>query len=184
MYRIVYCVTVLALLAAAPARAGDDYIVVKLKLKVEAGKHDRDHEPVCVPIALPPHRLADVKLLQGGKAFVPAQLSPPSLVTEHVKAPEGKQRRDLEFILPKLEAGKSLDLDAVVTVHKAPAGGANGYIWFSHGGRSVELQLAERPVLRYEFPRFDDSSPKARFLSYKPFHHVYAPGGRGVITNG
>jgi hypothetical protein len=185
MYRIVYLLPSLAFLAAAPARAGDDdYIVVKTKLKVEAGKHNRDHEPVSVPLSLPPHRLADVQLLLAGKPFVPAQLSPPTLVTEHIKAAEGKQRRDLEFVLPKLAAGKSLDLEAVITVHKAPAGGADGYIWFSHGGRAVELQHAERPILRYEFPRYDDKTPKARFLSYKPFHHVYAPGGRGVITNG
>jgi len=48
----------------------------------------------------------------------------------------------------------------------------------------MEVGLHRRPVLRYMHRPYDDSTPEARNLSYKVFHHVYDPTGKRLVTNG
>ncbi len=182
MARPLYLVPLVLLLAPALAHA-EAPRPVTVKLTVQAGKLDRANEPVCVPLSLPPGKPAQVQLRKGGKDFVPAQLAPPSLLTLQTKAPAGKERHDLWFVLPSLKAGASLDLEAVVSYGPPPKPERDFYYWFSTGMGWTELRLGERSVLRYVHPRLDESSAAARERTFKVFHHVFDPAGGRVLTN-
>lgn len=56
--------------------------------------------------------------------------------------------------------------------------------WVETPGQFFELQYAARPVLRYMCAAFDDSTPRRRDETYKPFHHVFSPDGGLQLTKG
>ena len=58
------------------------------------------------------------------------------------------------------------------------------FAWHDQPGQYAELKYGDRPVLRYMYAAFDDSSPKSREATFKVFHHVYDPTGSRVVTNG
>jgi hypothetical protein len=153
---------------------------VKVKFTVSAGKLDRKNEPVRVPLQLPEKLFVEsVKLLdEKGKPFAIAQVSAPSLLTRSIQPEKGKVRRDLLFVLPALKAEASTTLEAVIEGVSADD---------SYRGRDVEsaeIGFGKRHVLLYEAPKLDDSSPAAREKTFKPFHHVYDPSGKFLVTKG
>ena len=56
--------------------------------------------------------------------------------------------------------------------------------WVDTSGKFMELLHGDRPVLRYVYRGLDDSSPQARYETYKVFHHLYDPSGKLLLTNG
>lgn len=56
--------------------------------------------------------------------------------------------------------------------------------WVDTSGKFMELLHGDRPVLRYMYRGLDDSSPQARYETYKVFHHLYDPSGKLLLTNG
>lgn len=48
---------------------------------------------------------------------------------------------------------------------------------------TADLKFGEQPVVRYMFA-YDDSTPERRELTYKTYHHVFAPGTQTIITKG
>jgi hypothetical protein len=144
---------------------------------VTAGKHDCAQEPVCIPLVLPAAvtMINRVEIRDGKNRLVAAgQVTPASLVTEA----GGKDRQELHFILPALAANTSSDLKAVIEYggSTTPA----GFAW----NAKEELRYGDRPILRYEHPTLDESSPKAREETFKVFHHVYDPTGKRLVTKG
>jgi len=85
--------------------------------------------------------------------------------------------RDLIFTLPEIDAGERVRFE-ISQVNPASIA--------AHSGRWVETELGDRliwngrPVMEYVRPELDESSPERRELTYKPFHHLFAPGGRRV----
>ncbi|MFO0841133.1 MAG: DUF6807 family protein [Gemmataceae bacterium] len=164
-----------------------------VKFTVSAGKHDRANEPVVVPLNLevktPVLASAEVKDDKGNFVAV-GQLPFPDLVTDKVMSQKGKERRDLVFVLPKLKAGESLNLKAVIADEpRKPSPGD----FVIHGQVTTDQQWAElrqgkRPVWRYMHTPYaapakgkenDTGNPTS-----KVFHHVYDPSGERFVTNG
>jgi hypothetical protein len=48
----------------------------------------------------------------------------------------------------------------------------------------ADLLFGDRPVLRYMYAPVDNSSPEARAATYKPYHHVFDPAGKRLVTKG
>jgi hypothetical protein len=61
---------------------------------------------------------------------------------------------------------------------------AAAFRWVEDGRKSIELQYAGKPVIRYMCQRFDDSTADRRNETYKPFHHVFSPDGDVQLTKG
>jgi hypothetical protein len=145
---------------------------------ITAGDHHRKNVPVC--ISLPPVALRDkptTVILTGpdGKR-IPAQLTGPGLL-----APK-ETWREIHFILPRLKAGESLRLKALLSAESPPRG--DGFSWHDHAGDFTELRFGTRPVLRYHYRAYDDSSKASRERTYKMFHHLYSPRGDVLTTGG
>src|SRR5689334_17678787 len=80
-----------------------------LKVTVSAGKLDRSNTPVRVATTLPQEwekRKATVVLKDEKGTELPGQLTAPNLLAPPVAAAAAGYRCELNFILPKLEAGK------------------------------------------------------------------------------
>ncbi len=167
---------------AAAASAQDSHT---LSITVAAGKHDRRQSPVKVAVSIPQSLRGAliVPLTTDDGTTLFGQLSTGGgLAFPAGGAGEGTVSRVLHFVLPELAAGKTLSLTGKVTldVHKLPA----AFVWKDSGGRFTELSYGQRPVLRYMHPKLDESSKETREATYKPYHHVYDPQGKFLITKG
>jgi hypothetical protein len=187
MRRLAIC-TALALLAGAgTAQAQDKGIMVT----VTAEKHDYSNVPVCVPLSLPADAAKhQVAMLQGKALARQGQLTAPGLLTEDVKpAAKGLVRRDLHFIVPKLERGQSLTF-SVKTMPTDNSPDPTYYSWkkvedgYSEMEQVILAGARHRPVMGYWYKAYDNSSTQARDLTYKVFHHLYDPEGKRLVTNG
>jgi hypothetical protein len=59
-----------------------------------------------------------------------------------------------------------------------------GFVWKDTPGDHLDLTYNGKPTLRYMYKAIDESSPEARAATFKPFHHVWSPGGETQLTNG
>lgn len=171
------CVCFTAHLAAA------DPLVVKIK--VEAGKLERSQSPVAVSVALPMEwekRKTAVTLKdESGQEFA-GQLTAPALLTPPVAAAPGAYRCELHFVLPRLEAGKSLMLAATISEAEKPP--RDGFSLVDKPGEYAEILLGEKPALRYMCAALDETTPESRSATFKPYHHLYDPTGERLVTKG
>jgi hypothetical protein len=67
---------------------------------------------------------------------------------------------------------------------QAASTAATAFRWVETPGRSIELRHGDRPVIRYICAPHDNSTPRRHAETYKPFHHVYTPDGRMLLTKG
>ncbi len=159
-------------------------------LTVAAGAHHRSNTPVRVLLRESqtqanrnPKLLAEARsvvLTDSSGAQIPAQLTEPGLL-DQPKTSNSQVVRRLDFILPSLGQGESLELTAVLS-DRAPSG--DGYSWKDTPGDNTLLSHGVRPVLRYICGPIDESSPQARTETYKVFHHLYNPAGTRPVTKG
>lgn len=164
-------------LAAGMSMAAD----ASFDLTIQAGGHDRHNTPVSVLVTLP-DALAEAKvaaLATADGTKLPGQLTDLGLLSPRVKVRAGFVPRQLHFVLPELEQGKSLKLVATVAAGPAPEG--KGFRWKDEPGQHAELSCGGRPVLRYVYKALD---PQAREETYKVFHHLYDPAGTRFVTKG
>ena len=61
---------------------------------------------------------------------------------------------------------------------------ASGFAWEEPAGDHVDLQFNGKPVLRYMMPTLDESSDEKRSETFKPYHHVFSPDGKTLLTKG
>jgi hypothetical protein len=143
-----------------------------------AGAYDRKNVPVCIwlPSGSSPAKPTTVILTDTNGKTIPAQLTGPGLL-----APEGTWR-EVHFILPLLKANESLRLKATLST-ESPAHG-DAFAWHDHAGDFTELRFGTRPVLRYHYRAYDDSSEATRVRTYKVFHHLFSPKGDVLTTGG
>jgi hypothetical protein len=178
-----HCLLIAALLPlvlpAAARAAGMDF-----EITITAGKNDRTNTPVCVPMSLP-KELAAAELAwhagPDGKGPL-GQFTSPGLLTESIAPAKGEVRRDLHFILPALKAGESLTLKGTVALARTAT--PKSYSWHDTPGEFTELRFGDRPVLRYVYHAFDDSTKEKREETFKVYHHLYEPSGKAIITKG
>lgn len=64
------------------------------------------------------------------------------------------------------------------------AGQQPAFHWVDTPGKYRELRYGDRPVVRYMYEAYDDSSAERRAWTYKPFHHVFSPDGSRLLTKG
>jgi hypothetical protein len=145
---------------------------------ITAGAHDRKNVPVTVSLhsVSVQHEPVSVSLTGPDGTSIPAQLTRPGLL-----APK-ETWREIHFILPHLSAGQSLRLKAVLSTESTSGG--DTFAWHDHPGEFTELRLGTRPVMRYHYSAYDDSSEANRVRTYKVFHHLYSPKGDVLTTGG
>jgi hypothetical protein len=155
------------------------------EITVSAGKSDRRNTPMCVPLSVS-KELANLELAlleaADGKQFL-AQITEPGLLTESIAPAEGQRRRDLHFALSSLKAGESLKLRGKWLANQKLVGGEY-FAWHDTPGEFTELRHGDRPVLRYVYQAFDDSTKEKRELTFKVYHHLFDPSGKEIITKG
>jgi len=166
-FALVACIV--SIRAAAAGRTFD--------LTIEAGPHDRNNTPVCVPVDVQPsHSSPSVSIsLPGGKQLA-GQITARSLTSQ------SRQPAELWFVLPALKAGESMKVSA--TVDDRPNSSASVFSWRNEVGKQAELILDDRPVLRYMYEKLDSSSAARHDETIKPYHHVFDPVGNTIITKG
>src|SRR5262249_42491652 len=71
-----------------------------------------------------------------------------------------------------------------VTVSTDSPAKVDGFSWQDTKGDFMELKFGARPVLRYMYTTFDDSTKEKRELTYKVYHHLYDPDGQRLVTKG
>jgi len=156
-----------------------------LKITLAAGTHDRTNTPVRLPVSVP-KAFAEARevSLKGRKGVrLVGQLTAPGLLADPEPAGRDMVARELHFILPSLEAGRSLPLEVTLS-HSKDLAGEESFAWRDTLGESTELRFGARPVLRYMYKALDESSKEARDLTYKVFHHLYDPSGTRLVTKG
>jgi hypothetical protein len=179
-FSIALCIALiyLATQLAPPTIAADP---IELTIEVDAREVDRMNAPVCVPIKI------DVKPTEVKAAVVrddsgrlTAQVTGLGLLT-----PAASGNAELHFIVPKLAAGEKRSFRARILTEERPAATRRPrFAWRDTPGKSADLTLADRPVLRYMYEKLDTSSDARRDETIKPYHHVYDPAGDTIITKG
>ncbi|NQT41382.1 MAG: PmoA family protein [Planctomycetes bacterium] len=166
-------------LLAVPAAAAEK----TFRLTVAAGDVDRTNTPVCANVRLP-KPLADataVTVTTADGTKLPGQLTKPGLLSKATSADGDDVARELHFVLPGLEKGRSATLTVTVSSLTPEQ---KGFLWKTGDNDCPELSRDGRPVLRYMCLPFDDSTPERRHDTYKVFHHLYNPAGTRVVTKG
>ncbi len=140
-------------------------------LTVKAGALNRSNCLVRAAVVIPESFAGSTAaILEEGGRTLPGQLSPPALGSA--------AKRELSFVLPKLDAGASASFR--VTLLRDPSPVDDAFAWNEQG----LLSFGKRPVLQYMNAPLDESSPAAREQTYKVFHHLYDPKGERRVTKG
>ncbi len=147
------------------------------EISVAAPRHERKNVPVLATmprnqIGSDPIRSATIAGPDGRS--IPAQWSGPGLVSGAAS--------ELHFVLPHLEAEKSIRLKA--TLSTEPPSRVTGFEWHDRPGVHTELRFGHRPVVSYYYERLDESTPASRVRTYKVFHNVFSPSGDRIVTQG
>ncbi|QDU23539.1 DUF6807 family protein [Urbifossiella limnaea] len=151
----------LVLLAAAPAHAQ--------RLTVVGGPADAAQVVVSTPLPATTSVAPNAVTLPDG-THVPAQVVPPAL------ADKGKGSR-LVFVLPQMKAGAEVAvLPTMLNYVKAPP-----QFQFAQQAGLTNVAFDGRSVLQFFAPRHDE---KDHYYTFKPFHHVFDPTGKVLLTNG
>ncbi len=145
-------------------------------ITVAAGTHERNNVPVRVqlPEKLGNQQFESIALTGPDRKSIPAQWTQANLL-------DGTGG-ELHFVLPHLAAGASIQLKA--TPSNAPPANAESFAWHDHPGKHTVLRFGKRPIVSYHYERLDESTPASRVRTYKVFHHLYAPAGDRIVTNG
>jgi len=150
--------------------------------EVAAGKVDRTGQPIRVPIVLPAgFKAAEATVNIGGKSQV-AQVTKPALLSKAEKPPQGGENAELVFIAGEFPAGTTLVGRATISDRVMSEGLKTE--WKDTPGEHMDLIMNGKPVLRYMYAKLDESSKEKRMETYKPYHHVFDPEGKRLITKG
>jgi hypothetical protein len=140
-----------------------------LQITVEAGKHDRIHCVVGVPVSIPESSAgATTAILEDGSGkTIPGQIA------------NGKE---LRFVLPDLKADAKATFK--VTFIRDWSKVDEVFAWKDSPNDNAELSLGKRPLLRYQYAALDESSKEARTATFKIYHQLYDPKGEKFVTKG
>ena len=165
-----------------------------LKVTIGAGEVARENLPVAVLVALPADLdgPADVIVTGPDGRQQPGQITQPGLLVQPLKAGDNQFVGELHFLVPKLAAGESATFTAKIGGPREetpatfkwedtskPKGDKQEYV-----EESRELRFGARPVLRYMHSRLDESTKESRSATFKPYHHMYDPAGKRLVTKG
>ncbi|HUT12652.1 MAG TPA: DUF6807 family protein [Thermoguttaceae bacterium] len=149
------------------------------ELTVKAGNHDRTNVPVSVLLEVAPGAKSATLTDEAGNVL-PAQITRPGVGTTMMKP--SPNMAELHFILPSLEKGRSVTLKGQPSNAAAPL---PSFQWKNDtAAEHADLLWGDRPVMRYMYLSYDDSSSEKRHDSFKVYHHLFSPGGDRVVTKG
>jgi len=167
MNRIAACFIVLWLSGAAAAK--------EIQVTVIGGAEDRANVVVVAPLPKEAGAAPGAAYVTtaDGKSL-PAQVTAARLLAAEGDLPE------LVFVLPSLKAGHP-----VTVTYGGPAKGPH-FEWKQNAEELEELDYEGRPVLEYFHKPFDVKAAKdtTQNPTIKPFHHLYDPTGKVLLTNG
>lgn len=59
-----------------------------------------------------------------------------------------------------------------------------GFAWQDAAGDHIDLLYNGQPAIRYMMPKLDETSVETRNATHKPYHHVFSPDGKTLLTKG
>jgi hypothetical protein len=66
----------------------------------------------------------------------------------------------------------------------AIAADEEGFAWQDAEGDHIDLYYNGQPAIRYMQPKLDETSDETRNATFKPYHHVFSPDGKTLLTKG
>ena len=169
---------------------------VEFTLNLDPGKQSYKNIPVSVLVALPPSLGKHQQAKLVGDGVVPiGQLTRFGLATSNNKTGrDGKMSHELHFVITELKANQPAQVKCIVDDQEGYAPIYGNFSWKDQPGEALELNFIDqfgkvsskkiRPVVKYMYKAYDDSTKANRDLTYKVFHHVYSPSGDRLVTNG
>ena len=151
------------------------------RIEVSAGQLDRTNAVVRTLVTLDQAPPKAVTLNDGKGNTYFGQLSAindPGV--NHAAQEPAIQRYELQFLMPDLKKGDSIQLVA----SKSGLNPRNVFQWHDDGSKAAELRFDKLPVLKYMYEPVDNSTPKRRGETYKVYHQVYTPDGKRMLTKG
>ncbi len=152
--------------------------VVTRKITIQGGAKDAQNVLVVIPMS--PEWIGQgngVKVTQDTTELL-SQIAKPSLLSS--VAPD---QLELTVLVPSLKAGQSLPLVCEVV---RPAS-TPGFQWKEVNGLK-ELFYGDQPLVRYMNKPYDPAQTKKKQETanptIKPYHHLFAPDGKTLVTNG
>ena len=91
--------------------------------------------------------------------------------------------REIHFVVPKLTAHATRTFTAT-TVAPGAVDPDENFQWKAETGKTAELRLGDKPVLKYMHEHVDNSTEERRGETYKVYHHVFDPAGERLLTKG
>jgi hypothetical protein len=150
--------------------------------ELSAGDSHKAAGPISSPLSVPPawgdRSLVWLESSDGQRQL--GQLTQPGLLASAQSDSSNSAdplRRELHFWAPAMAAG---EVAAWRIVEPADASVQQPLFAWQPEPEGDLLRLADQPVLFYVRPQLDESNPQSRELTYKPFHHLFAPDGRQV----
>lgn len=61
---------------------------------------------------------------------------------------------------------------------------AGGFEWKKQADDHIDLEFNGKPAIRYMMPTLDESSDDKRNETFKPYHHIFSPDGKTLLTKG
>lgn len=149
---------------------------INLKFRISTGDVTRRESPIKLPLPKLLPTTSRAWITGAADQPLPGQVVAPS------PGEEASVKGWLVFLIPELPRGESREVSAVIET-ETPAEGRQ-FGWNSPIPGQTELLWGERPVLRYMHPTLDESTPEKRGETYKPYHHVFDPRGKILLTKG
>ncbi|HEY8505564.1 MAG TPA: DUF6807 family protein [Gemmataceae bacterium] len=174
-----------AWLAALGAATAADPLAYEIT--VTGGPHDLKNVPVCAPVTILTGALSQktgvVLKDASGKDGPPCELALPYL--HGGKDVGDSSAMEICFVLPELAAGEVRKYTAMLSDDPELAKDRKpGFSMTSYSGQYRETRFEGKLVARYMCRDFDDSTPESRFMTYKPFHHIFDPETGTQLTAG
>lgn len=156
----------------------------EIGIEIQSGEHDRTGTPVKVIVDAKEALMTSRAMININGNEIHGQVCGLGLdsLRELGDVDEIASRRELHFILPELPAGKKVK--ATVTFGSPDKAKKNSFRFEDTEGLSTDLILGDRPVMRYMYETLDTSSQERIGETYKVYHHVYDPLGKGFVTKG
>jgi len=156
--------------------------VASMKITVAAGTVERSNLPLHGHLprstTLADGQTVKIRLPDGSR--IDGQVVPAGLLD--TAAPPDSH--DLVFVLPRLEAGATVEIEAEIVPSGEPGDGREPRLRWADESGAATLLLAGKPLTRCEMPAYDASSEETRVKTYKPFHHVFDPATGIRLTKG
>jgi Methane oxygenase PmoA len=153
-------------------------------------KHDAERVPVTVPIQLTGdiRDSRSVEISTPGGDRMAAELTDSGLIS--ATSPPSANRSvaahlaEMHFVLPAIKAGETIQLHGAIRDSARDADASTGFHWHDVPYEHNLLSFGSRPVLDFMCRPLDESSKEAREETFKPFHHLYDPDGKILVTKG